>query len=189
MTMFQSINVPQAGKLLVHDFMLLHDSGAFAGHAKSELIEGDIWFMNAVWTAHAKAQFRLSRAVAEGLEKAGLDLEVFSNLSIDLSPDSMPEPDIVVAEDHDAGPMPLAKVKVVIEISDSTLDIDLGRKAALYAKAGIAEYWVADLEGRRIVQLCALYGGSYTTEKEIQFGEQVVSQTLAGVIVETAGLR
>jgi len=40
---------------------------------------------------------------------------------------------------------------MVAEISATTQDYDLGAKAALYARAGIAEYWVVDLPARRIV--------------------------------------
>ncbi len=29
--------------------------------------------------------------------------------------------------------------------------VDLGRKAAIYAAAGIPDYWVLDIEGRRLV--------------------------------------
>lgn len=39
----------------------------------------------------------------------------------------------------------------MIEVSVSSLARDLGPKASLYASAGIAEYWVVDLRGRRVV--------------------------------------
>lgn len=40
---------------------------------------------------------------------------------------------------------------LVGEVSDSSLAYDLGEKARLYAKAGIPEYWVLDLAGRRLL--------------------------------------
>jgi Uma2 family endonuclease len=39
---------------------------------------------------------------------------------------------------------------LVVEIADSTLALDLTTKAALYARAGIVEYWVIDVTGRRL---------------------------------------
>jgi Uma2 family endonuclease len=39
---------------------------------------------------------------------------------------------------------------VVIEVADSSLEFDLVTKALLYARAGVREYWVADVAGRRL---------------------------------------
>ncbi len=40
---------------------------------------------------------------------------------------------------------------MIVEISDSTLAFDRHEKAALYASAGIPEYWVIDPTGRRLL--------------------------------------
>ena len=40
---------------------------------------------------------------------------------------------------------------LVVEVSDTTLALDLTEKAELYATAGIADYWVLDLEARRLL--------------------------------------
>ena len=39
----------------------------------------------------------------------------------------------------------------MVEVADTTLKFDLTVKAALYARAGIGEYWVLDLNGRRLI--------------------------------------
>ena len=49
-----------------------------------------------------------------------------------------------------ANPQP-ADLQLVVEVSDSTLTIDLTAKARLYARAGIVEYWVIDIRGRRLI--------------------------------------
>jgi Uma2 family endonuclease len=66
-----------------------------------------------------------------------------------------PIPDASVTQETDAayaarfpGPNDLV---LVAEVSDSTLAYDLGGKARLYAKAGIPEYWVLDIQGRRLL--------------------------------------
>ena len=60
-----------------------------------------------------------------------------------------PVPDIAVVlgapDDHDVNP---TTALLVVEVSDTTLSIDLGDKADLYAAAGIADYWVLDLNNR-----------------------------------------
>src|SRR5205085_776518 len=49
-----------------------------------------------------------------------------------------------------SNPCPL-DLRLVVEVSDTTLGFDLTTKARLYARAGIAEYWVLDIPGRRMV--------------------------------------
>lgn len=66
---------------------------------------------------------------------------------------SEPEPDLVwvVERDYSHGKPTPRDILLVIEVADSSLDHDLGEKAALYAAAGIQDYWVVDLIDRRIV--------------------------------------
>lgn len=66
-----------------------------------------------------------------------------------------PEPDLIVLskpsrEIRDQNPQP-AEGHLVVEIADSTLRFDLTVKARLYARAGIADYWVVDIPSRRII--------------------------------------
>ena len=39
----------------------------------------------------------------------------------------------------------------MVEVADSTLARDTSTKAALYAGAGVADYWVIDLDNRRLL--------------------------------------
>lgn len=178
----------QRGKLSARDFWLLADSGAFEGIAKAELIEGEIWIVNAVHSWHAKTVAHLSIELGIALRQMRSDLIVYSSGSVALSDDSVPEPDVSVAEDHDGKGLPLEKLRLAIEVSDSTLANDLVRKAPLYARFGVPEYWVVDREGRRIVQMWASNGEVYAERREVAFGETSKSQTMPGVHVETSSL-
>jgi len=68
-------------------------------------------------------------------------------------PTSDPEPDIYVLRTTEfAGNEPTpAELVLIVEISDTTLSFDTHIKAALYARAGVADYWVLDLNGRRLI--------------------------------------
>jgi Uma2 family endonuclease len=71
------------------------------------------------------------------------------------NPTNEPEPDIIVLsrpswEFKNSNPLP-SDLRLVVEVSDTTLGFDLTKKAALYARAGIAEYWVLDVAARRLV--------------------------------------
>ncbi|SPF55496.1 conserved hypothetical protein [Candidatus Sulfopaludibacter sp. SbA4] len=79
--------------------------------------------------------------------------------SIDVAPEdnpsNEPEPDLIVLKrdlsdftKENPGPEDL---ELVVEVADFTLWFDLTTKAALYARAGIVEYWVPDVAGRRLI--------------------------------------
>jgi Uma2 family endonuclease len=78
---------------------------------------------------------------------------------IDVSPEdnptNEPEPDLIVLtkpsrEFRSTNPQP-ADIRLVVEISDSSLSFDRTVKARLYARAGIVEYWVFDVAARWLV--------------------------------------
>ena len=70
------------------------------------------------------------------------------------NPSSEPEPDAIVLNRSFLELTSRARpdeLLLVAEVSSTTLAFDLTAKARLYARAGIAEYWVLDLEGRRLI--------------------------------------
>jgi Uma2 family endonuclease len=77
---------------------------------------------------------------------------------IDVSPEdnptNEPQPDLIVLNrdtSHFRSAKPLPQdLLLVVEVADTTLRFDLTTKAALYARAGIVEYWVLDVSGRRL---------------------------------------
>jgi Uma2 family endonuclease len=90
---------------------------------------------------------------------------------IDVSPEdnpsNEPEPDVIVLNrvfwnfrSSNPGPRDL---HLVVEVSDTTLAFDLTAKAALYARAGIVEYWVLDVTGMRLIVHRDPQSGKYAT--------------------------
>jgi Uma2 family endonuclease len=83
------------------------------------------------------------------LQEAPIDVAPEDN------PSSEPEPDLSVLKrdlSHFAKTNPQPDdLHLVIEVSDSTLGFDMRTKAGLYARAGIVEYWVLDIPGRRMI--------------------------------------
>jgi Uma2 family endonuclease len=66
-----------------------------------------------------------------------------------------PEPDLVVLKEpiqnlqmRRPGP---EDVLLAIEVADSTLRMDRSKKADLYARAGIPDYWILDMQNRRMI--------------------------------------
>jgi Uma2 family endonuclease len=120
-----------------------------------ESIEGDLIVKARKTRRQVHAHTRLVQWL---LRTAGRDFVNFG-CPIDVAPrdnpTSEPEPDLIVLrrpfdDFDDANPSP-ADLQLVVEVSDSTLAFDLTRKSALYARAGIQEYWVVDLVNARLI--------------------------------------
>jgi Uma2 family endonuclease len=181
-------NEYQPVKLSAREFWLLADAGVFQEFVKTELIEGEIYVVNAVHSRHAKAHAALTVAIGIALKVKRSPLVLLSTPSTALSDDSIPEPDIAVASKAESKAIDGSDVLLAIEISDSTLAFDMGRKMRLYARHGIPEYWVVDVEGRVIHQFSGPKTEGYAERVEYAFGTEVLATTISGLKVATDGL-
>jgi Uma2 family endonuclease len=188
MTAQDLLTPPTKYKLTVADYLALDRTGAFEG-LRTELIEGEIIVMNPQYRPHARTKMALYDALRDTLRATGSPLTPLSEVSVELSPNSLSDPDIALTDDPAGdGPVPVNTVQLLVEVSDTTLKLDLTRKAILYAAAGIPEYWVADVNGRVIHQMWAPAGEAYAERREVAFGEVVEAVTIGGLRVETGGL-
>ena len=175
-------------RLRAVDFELLTESGAFAECRKTELIDGDIYVMNAQLARNARVKSRLLVAFVDRLKAIGSDLEALVEVSVRVSDDSVPEPDIVLSRYWGDRFVPGEMAALVVEVADTTLRTDLGRKAELYASAGVPEYWVVDVGGNRVVIHADPRGGLYQRQREVPFGEPLISVSIAAMEIATANL-
>jgi Uma2 family endonuclease len=94
---------------------------------------------------------------------------VNSEAPIDVAPEDNPTnepvPDLIVLRrdqsSYTSNPRS-QDLQLVLEIAHSSLNFDLSVKAALYARAGIVEYWVLDVSGRRLLVHRNPRSGVYT---------------------------
>ncbi|MEG3085219.1 Uma2 family endonuclease [Sphingomonas sp. PB2P12] len=181
--------VPLPVKLRVEDYLMLDAAGAFEDYGKTELLDGEIVYMNAQHRPHARIKSRLHILLATALRNAGGKFEALVEGSVAMPPHNVPEPDIAVtAEPEGEGLIPLASLALVIEIADTTLRNDLGRKRKIYAREGIAEYWVLDVRARVIHQMWAPIEDRFTQMREVSFDTGIGAATISGLTVETATL-
>jgi Uma2 family endonuclease len=183
-------DMPRKVKLTIGDFLRLNDSGAFDDYSKTELIDGEIVALNSQYTAHARYHSGLFRRIADTVDEVMPGYLTLLEVSVAFPPKNLPEPDIVVTSFQEIGdvPVPVETIALIVEVSNSTLRFDLGKKAKLYAAAGVPEYWVADLQGGKMHQMWAPAGKDYTEMREVPFGDRVEAVTIAGLGVETQGI-
>lgn len=127
------------------EYHRMAEIGLFDGE-RVELIEGEIVQMAPIGPAHGETV----TVVAEMLWRLfGEGYRVRVQMPLSLG-DSEPQPDIAVVpgkpgDYRDAHP---STAVLVVEVAQSSLEYDRQVKGLLYARAGIPEYWLVNLEER-----------------------------------------
>jgi len=132
-----------------------------------ELVDGDLISKMGKNRLHVNS-FRLTQYwLIDAFGKQFVDAEAPIDVSAADNPTSEPVPDLIVlnreADTFVSGNPQPDEIRLLVEISDSTLKFDLTVKAALYARAGITEYWVLDVAGRRLYSHRNPVSGGYTS--------------------------
>ena len=130
------------------EYYRMGEMGFFDGQ-RVELIEGEIMVLSPQKAEH----WTTTDLVAELLRaRFGSGYHVRMQGPIDFGPVSEPEPDIAVivgTRSQYATHHPQTAV-LIVEVSESRLDYDRRRKASLYARAGIADYWIVNLVNNQL---------------------------------------
>jgi Uma2 family endonuclease len=183
MTAHEIIESLEKHRLTVDEFLMLDRENAF-GWKRTELFDGEVFYMSPKHRPHALAATDMAIALHQALVSLSNDLTVLLDVSIRIGDHYAPEPDIVITDEPDGdGILPVGNVALVAEVSDTTQKIDLGPKAILYAEAGIAEYWVLDVMVGMLHQMWSPSNGTYTQSRQIDAGEMIVAETIDGLTI------
>jgi Uma2 family endonuclease len=120
-----------------------------------ELIDGELISKMGKKRPHVNSDSRLFAWLIRVFGEDNVNFEAPIDVSPEDNPTNEPVPDQIVLKPSYTGflsdmPQP-EDLALVVEVADTTLTFDLTVKAALYARAGIVEYWVLDFSGRRLV--------------------------------------
>jgi len=177
---------PHPLRLTVEEFVMLDEAGTFENFSKAELIEGEIFLVNAQHRPHAFLKMELYDRLRDRLRDIRSPLRPLVEAAVIMPPRSLPEPDIVLtSEPLGAGFIPLSSVALAVEVADTSLDHDLGRKARMYARQGVPEYWVADVNGRVVHRLWDGANEGYANHDQVPFGSSLKSATISALEIDT----
>ncbi len=126
------------------EYERLIELGVFLPGERLELLDGLLVLREPQGAPHATAIRRVLRALRRALGDAW---QIDSQLPLALDADSEPEPDVAVVP-GDPGTYREAHPRhavLIVEIAESSYRTDREYKAGLYARAGIADYWIVDL--------------------------------------------
>jgi Uma2 family endonuclease len=105
--------------------------------------------------------------------------------------DSIPEPDVALlapCADYYATSLPGADdVLLIVEVADSSIELDAKVKRPLYAENGIGEYWIVNLvEGELEVHRNPQPNGVYRDVRRLSAGDSIELLNLPGAIISVA---
>lgn len=132
------------------EYYRAYEAGVFGPEERLELLDGEIiQKMSPQLGFHAGGVARCGRLLTDAF---GRGHSVRQQLPLILNDASELEPDAVVVagDDYDWGrEHPTATdALLVVEVADTTLRFDRGRKRTAYARAGVREYWIVNLPER-----------------------------------------
>lgn len=176
-------------RLTVDEYYRMSELGVLPREARTELIEGEIIDMNSIGTRHASMVMRLNRLLQAAVGDSAL---VNVQNPVRLSNFDEPEPDLALlrprsdfyAEAHPTA----ADVLLIIEVADSSLEYDRRIKAPLYARHGVVEFWLVDLEHREVRFFRQPLGEAYTDITASESPGRVPLLALPQVSIDLSGL-
>ena len=155
------------------------ETGVLGPEDKVELIQGEIRYMPPMSSEHGASIEQLDEWFQDRREN---DYRVRCQLTLHLGPDFSPDPDLAIVRrrDQSAGgidPQP-PDVLLIIEISKTSLQRDLGEKALGYSRAQVPEIWVVDTKQRELHRLTNPSEQGYLNREVFQPDQTVVPQML-----------
>jgi len=142
-----------------------------------ELIEGELIDQMGKNRPHTIVCMLLMRWLGRAVSDERLQMEAVIDVSPEDQPTSEPQPDVVLlaapVETYRLGHPAATQVQLLIEVADTSVAFDTTTKARLYARAGIADYWVVDVNARRLLVFRDPLGGSYQTITQYEAAESV----------------
>ncbi|MGF1463287.1 MAG: Uma2 family endonuclease [Maricaulaceae bacterium] len=144
-----AISEPTPVRFTLRDVEAMLEAGVFGPDDKFELIDGVLVWMSPNKNKHEFAKRELIAALYRRLPDT---LIIGVEQTVYLAEDSFVNPDLVLSR-RDIPPEDLQApdALMIVEVADTSLNQDLNRKAALYARYGAPLYWVVDVNARETV--------------------------------------
>ncbi len=173
----------QTYRFTVEEYRKLGEVGLFHEDDRVELINGEIVIMSPIGYRHGQTVTNLVECF---MEQSRRRFMVSPQNPVELDRYSEPQPDIVLvprtmrtAKRH---PLP-QDVLLLIEVADSSLPYDRETKLAIYARTGIQEFWIVNLQDNTVETFRDPQGERYTQTRVFPLGEFATPAAFPDVIV------
>lgn len=180
---------PHKHPISAEEYLRMDEAGVFAPEARLELIEGEIIEMAPIKPPHAG---RVAQLAELFVQRCAGRATVWVQGPLRVSGTSIPQPDLALLArraDFYTRTLPTVEdVLLVVEVSDTSLAFDVKTKAPLYARSGLPELWVVDINDRAVRIYRDPAADGYRSASVAQVGERVACAALPEVAVEVAEL-
>jgi Uma2 family endonuclease len=174
---------PSHWRFTVWDYHRMAEVGILMEDDPVELIDGEIVKMPAIGARHINCVNRLTQLLVRRL---GDDVVVSIQNPVRLDEYHEPQPDATMIRAREYGddlPAP-RDVLLLIEVADTSLGYDRGRKLPLYARFEIPEYWLVDLQGEEIERHTSPVEDTYGVTVRVRRGQEIESLTLPELVLK-----
>lgn len=160
-------------KFSVSEYERMINAGVFdprRGH-NIELIHGELREMFPINFDHAAIVDYLARWSFDNLRKEQATVRIQQPVCCP-GDEAVPQPDVAWVKPIKRRPWPNpSDVFLLIEVADSSVTIDRGEKAEIYANEGIADYWLVNIPHRQIEVFRNPRNGVYDNVQVLSAGE------------------
>lgn len=176
------------------EYERLIDLAVFGPGERLELLGGQLLVREPQGRPHATGIRLVARAL-RAVFGSGWSIE--AQLPVALDEESEPEPDIavVVGEPRDYLGAHPSHPALVVEVALASLALDRGEKACLYARAGVADYWIVNLVDHvlevyrePVADPDAAYGWRYASTGSLRRDDSVAPLALPGSAILVSDL-
>jgi Uma2 family endonuclease len=160
------------------------EAGVFRADERLELIDGEVVQMSPIGDRHAACVRRLTALVGQLFASRAI-VDVQNPVAIGAA--YVPQPDLAllrpVPDFYASGTPTAADCFLIIEVADSSADTDRQVKIPRYARGGVADLWLVDLEREVVFVYRDPIGDSYQHLQVLRRGEGISPVAFPGTCV------
>jgi Uma2 family endonuclease len=183
-----TLDHPRRHAITVEEFVRMDQAHVFGYEARLELMEGVLVEMPPIGPPHAGVVNALTALFAKAEPRAIVSVQ--NAVALDVR--SAPQPDVTLLRPradwyYNSHPT-AADILLIVEVADTTLKYDLDVKRSLYARSGVAQYWVVDIEQRIVHSHLEPVERWYKVHRVYERNEEATVAALEGLFIPVASL-
>lgn len=176
-------------RLTVRDYYTMAEAGILKVDDRVELIEGELLDRTPIGSRHAAAVDRLNHLLLPRLSNRAI---IRVQQPVRLSDQCEPEPDIAVvafrADFYESAHPTPADIYLLIEVADCSLVYDRDLKLPLYARCGIPEVWLLDIESNVLRIFRSPVGDTYEQNFSASDLDRLVIGSIADIPLDLSSI-
>jgi Uma2 family endonuclease len=180
---------PTKHRFTAAEYHRMAETGVLSPSARVELLDGEIIDMSPIGPFHGGIVARLTKLFNRAAEG---QFHVSPQNPLRLDEHSEPEPDLVIAkarpDDYTNSHPGPEDVFLVIEVADSSLDLDRKEKLPAYGRAGVPEVWIVNLNDLHVEIYREPHFEGYAVKTVLNQGELVTPAAFPDITVNVSDL-